>query len=202
MSEVIKEKYEISVWRDIYELREGQTEPTWHEDKIAIIGSDTRNDAARAFNPKLTLDVYGQESFDFDIYSRYYNEEGALEENPYLGLLSNEVKIKLYYRGEWHDFIIKNAEESHSNNLVIKYSCQSLAIYELGKSGYDLSFTEENETNIFSATEFMNRTLEGTDWTFDRGTANLLEETLEPACQALIASGSITGSIIDYELFN
>ena len=202
MSEVIKEKYEISVWRDIYELREGQTEPTWYEDKIAIIGSDTRNDAARAFNPKLTLDVYGQESFDFDIYSRYYNEEGALEENPYLSLLSNEVKIKLYYRGEWHDFIIKNAEESHSNNLVIKYSCQSLAIYELGKSGYDLSFTEENETNIFSATEFINRTLEGTDWTFDRGTANLLEETLEPACQAPIASGSITGSIIDYELVN
>ena len=202
MSEVIKEKYEISVWRDIYELREGQTEPTWYEDKIAIIGSDTRNDAARAFNPKLTLDVYGQESFDFDIYSRYYNEDGALEENPYLSLLSNEVKIKLYYRGEWHDFIIKNAEESHSDNLVIKYSCQSLAIYELGKSGYDLSFTEENETNIFSATEFMNRTLEGTDWTFDRGTANLLEETLEPACQAPIASGSITGSIIDYELVN
>ena len=91
MSEVIKEKYEISVWRDIYEMRAGETEATWHEDKIAIIGSDTRNDAARAFNPKLTLDVYGQESFDFDIYSRYYNEDGALEENPYLSLLSNEV---------------------------------------------------------------------------------------------------------------
>ena len=54
MSEVIKEKFEISVWRDIYELREGQTEPTWQEPNIAIIGSDTRKEAERAFNPKLT----------------------------------------------------------------------------------------------------------------------------------------------------
>ena len=136
MDTVIKENYEISVWRDIYEMRTGETEATWHEDKIAIIGSNTRTDAARAFNPVLTVDIYGQETFKFDIYSKYYDEDGAQVENPYLNLLINEAKVKVKFRGKWHDFIIKEVGEVHGNNFVVSYSCQSLAIYELGKGCY------------------------------------------------------------------
>ena len=54
MDTVLKEPYEISIWKDVYET------DGWHEYKVAIIGGDTRSDFARACNPVLTVDMYGQ----------------------------------------------------------------------------------------------------------------------------------------------
>ena len=201
MDTVIKENYEISVWRDIYEMRTGETEATWHEDKIAIIGSNTRTDAARAFNPVLTVDIYGQETFKFDIYSKYYDEDGAQVENPYLNLLINEAKVKVKFRGKWHDFIIKEVGEVHGNNFVVSYSCQSLAIYELGKSGYEINFSEGQNNNVQTASEFMRTALDGSGWKFSRGNANLLEEDLEQAFQISLVN-DIQGKKIEYVLEN
>lgn len=201
MDIVIKENYEISVWRDVYEMRAGETEATWHEDKIAIIGSNTRTDAARAFNPVLTVDIYGQETFKFDIYSKYYDENGAQVENPYLNLLINEAKVKVKFRGKWHDFIIKEVGEVHGNNFVVSYSCQSLAIYELGKSGYEIDFSEGQNNNVQTASEFMSTALDGSGWKFSRGNANLLEEDLEQAFQISLVN-DIQGKKIEYVLEN
>lgn len=201
MDTVIKENYEISVWRDVYEMRAGETEATWHEDKIAIIGSNTRTDAARAFNPVLTVDIYGQETFKFDIYSKYYDENGAQVENPYLNLLINEAKIKVKFRGKWHDFIIKEVGEVHGNNFVVSYSCQSLAIYELGKSGYEIDFSEGQNNNVQTVSEFMRTALDGSGWKFSRGNANLLEEDLEQAFQISLVN-DIQGRKIEYVLEN
>lgn len=201
METVLKENYEISVWRDVYEMRAGQTEATWHEDKIAVIGSGTRTDAARAFNPILTVDIYGQETFKFDIYSKYYNEDGAQVENPYLNLLINEAKIKVKFRGKWHDFITKEVGEAHGSNFVVSYTCQSLAIYELGKSGYEIDFSEGQNNNVQTATEFMETALDGSGWNFSRGTANLLEEDLEQAFQISLVN-DIQGKKIEYVLEN
>ena len=201
MDTVIKENYEISVWRDIYEMRAGETEATWHEDKIAIIGSNTRTDAARAFNPILTVDIYGQETFKFDIYSKYYDEDGVQVENPYLNLLINEAKVKVKFRGKWHDFIIKEVGEVHGNNFVVSYSCQSLAIYELGKSGYEIDFSEGQNNNVQTASEFMRTALDGSGWKFSRGNANLLEEDLEQAFQISLVN-DIQGKKVEYILEN
>ena len=201
MDTVIKENYEISVWRDVYEMRAGETEATWHEDKIAIIGSNTRTDAARAFNPILTVDIYGQETFKFDIYSKYYNEDGVQVENPYLNLLINEAKVKVKFRGKWHDFIIKEVGEVHGNNFVVSYSCQSLAIYELGKSGYEIDFSEGQNNNVQTASEFMRTALDGSGWKFSRGNANLLEEDLEQAFQISLVN-DIQGKKVEYILEN
>lgn len=201
MDTVIKENYELSVWRDVYEMRAGETEATWHEDKIAIIGSNTRTDAARAFNPILTVDIYGQETFKFDIYSKYYNEDGAQVENPYLNLLINEAKIKVKFRGKWYDFIIKEVGEVHGSNFVVSYSCQSLAIYELGKSGYEIDFSEGQNNNVQTASEFMRTALDGSGWKFSRGNANLLEEDLEQAFQISLVN-DIQGKKVEYILEN
>ena len=201
MDTVIKENYEISVWRDVYEMRAGETKATWHEDKIAIIGSNTRTDAARAFNPVLTVDIYGQETFKFDIYSKYYDEDGAQVENPYLNLLINEAKVKVKFRGKWHDFIIKEVGEVHGNNFVVSYSCQSLAIYELGKSGYEIDFSEGQNNNVQTASEFMRTALDGSGWKFSRGNANLLEEDLEQAFQISLVN-DIQGKKVEYILEN
>ena len=201
MDTVIKENYEISVWRDVYEMRAGETEATWHEDKIAIIGSNTRTDAARAFNPVLTVDIYGQETFKFDIYSKYYDEDGTQVENPYLNLLINEAKVKVKFRGKWHDFIIKEVGEVHGNNFVVSYSCQSLAIYELGKSGYEIDFSEGQNNNVQTASEFMRIALDGSGWKFSRGNANLLEEDLEQAFQISLVN-DIQGKKVEYILEN
>jgi hypothetical protein len=201
MDTVIKENYEISVWRDVYEMRADETEATWHEDKIAIIGSNTRTDAARAFNPVLTVDIYGQETFKFDIYSKYYDEDSVQVENPYLNLLINEAKVKVKFRGKWHDFIIKEVGEVHGNNFVVSYSCQSLAIYELGKSGYEIDFSEGQNNNVQTASEFMRTALDGSGWKFSRGNANLLEEDLEQAFQISLVN-DIQGKKVEYILEN
>jgi hypothetical protein len=55
--------------------------------------------------------------------------------------LSNEKKIKLFYKkqyeeeGEWYDFIIKTIQEN-SQNKTFTYTAKQLYINELGKNGF------------------------------------------------------------------
>ena len=193
MDTVLKEPYEISIWKDVYET------DGWHEYKVAIIGGDTRSDFARACNPVLTVDMYGQESFKFDMYSKYRDEDGELVENPYVGLLINEAKVKVKYFDKWHDFIVKSVSEVHGDNFAVSYECQGYAIYELGKSGQDISFSEGQENNVQTAAQFMETTLEGSGWQFDRGAANLLETSLEQGFEIGV-EGTLSVKKLEYKL--
>ena len=195
MDTVLKEPYEISIWKDVYET------DGWHEYKVAIIGGDTRSDFARACNPVLTVDMYGQENFKFDMYSKYWDEDGEFVENPYVGLLINEAKVKVKYFGKWHDFIVKSVSEVHGDNFVVSYECQGYAIYELGKSGQDISFSEGQENNVQTAAQFMETTLEGSGWQFDRGTANLLETSLEQGFEIGV-EGALSIKKLEYKLID
>ena len=148
MYEVIKEKYEISLWEDVlvqeekqeheeatsyneletyYELDEKGAyskasnkeidfeqgkyytkKPRklsyFKEEKIATIGADGHNSPEMVYNPKFVGNISGEHTLTFTISSKYVDKEtGETVDNPYIKYLTNERKVKLFYRGEWYD---------------------------------------------------------------------------------------------------
>jgi hypothetical protein len=103
---------------------------------LAVIGSDTMDTPIRAHQPHLNCNINGTKTLTFLMYYRYYDYDvGDYVENPFIKLMVNERKIKLHYKNEWYDFIIKNIEES-TDSTSITYVCQDQFITELGKTGF------------------------------------------------------------------
>ena len=134
---------------------------------------------ARARRPRLVENVNGTNTFTFDMYDRFIDiQTGEEVENPYIKLLVNERKLKVFWKNKWYDFLIKGIEEdsvAHSYS----YTCEDTFITELGKTGFDLEFTTDLQNNIDTAENLTEKTIEGTDWIFDSGNSDVLEETAE-----------------------
>jgi len=104
----MKSKYEISIWSDEYSEEEGR----FIEHKEAVIGSDTMTSENRARNAKLINNIDGTNKFSFDLYYRYIDTRTGEEvENPYVPYLVNERKIKVLWKDEWYDLLIKDIKE-------------------------------------------------------------------------------------------
>lgn len=193
MSELLKKEYELSLWSEQfiylgtdgieYELAsdvpDGESVKNQYvrETKIAIIGADTLDTPIRAFDPKLTRNVNGTNTLTFQIYHRYYDEEvDEFKLNPFTNLLVNERKIKLYYDGEWFDFIIKEIQEKSDGN-VFTYTCKDQYITELSRTGYEVELDTELENNMGSVTELAGRILEGSDWRVNERGSELIQQT-------------------------
>ena len=175
----MKDKYEISIWEDCldwdsstssipnYRFYNEQVPATYGsasqpEIKIAVIGSDTMTSPIRAEEPKLIQNINGTNVFTFKM--RYkYNIQGETRDNPFLSLLVNERKVKVYWKNEWYDLVIKDCQES-TDGKSITYTCKDLYINELSKNGFNLEFDTELMNNQGSTFELAQRILEGTDW--------------------------------------
>ena len=143
MSELLRKEYEISLWDEeiVYIITETDLDNRYEtvvlpehgnyqvlnqyikENCLAIIGSDKLDTPIKAFSPKLVQKVNGENTFSFQIYSRYFDEEDEeFKANPFINLLVNERKIKLHYDGVWYDFIIKEVQEKSEGN-IFSYTC-------------------------------------------------------------------------------
>ena len=184
MSNLLIKPYEISVWSDCIENGKPR------ERKEAIIGSNTMEGPFRATNISLKRNVNGTKTLTFSLYINCYDEEThVLRPNPFLPYMSNERKVKLFYEGEWSDFIIKNIQEN-STNKMITYTAKDLFINELGKTGFNLVFDTELMNNQGTITELAEKILEGTDWTVDKENSTLLRQTEEDPLYEWTTSGS------------
>ena len=203
---ILKSPYEISLWEDVLvfvveagdssiikyeknlpENAQGQVKAQYYEEKkICVIGSDTSESPIRAVNPKFNCKTNGEKTLTFDIYSRYYDEEqDCFFSNPYIGLLTNERKVKLKYKDKWHDLIIKNVQEN-SETKVYSYTAKDIFVNELSKSGFSLEFNSELENNIGNLHTLANQVMDGTDWQIDE--VGLLKQTKEePLCVIKLA---------------
>lgn len=176
-----KQPYEISLWNDIQQPGTDDYAPYLDEEKFAIIGSDTMTAPYRAHSPQFTKNMNGTLKLTFTMYLRYYNEEtGTYDTNPYSKLMVNEAKIKLKRRekGEdkWYDLVIKNIQESSDKNSMI-YTCESQAISELSKTGFNLEFKNDLLNNIDTLPGFTKRVLAETDWKLEK--VKLLQDKRE-----------------------
>lgn len=200
MSNVLKKPYEISLWEDVLEKVEVKDPVTsaityeqyYKEVKIAVIGSNTMDTPIRAFEPKLKVNVNGTAEFTFSIYYKYYNEDtDELEDNPFIGFLVNERKIKLKYDGKWYDLVIKNIQEN-SENHTFTYTAKDSFINELSKTGFELELDSKLENNQGTIVELGEYILEGTDWRVDLNSSEVVVQKNEEALYQIVLNRSIT----------
>ena len=134
------------------------------EEKVAVIGANDHNAPELAYNPKFIDDVKGEHTLTFTMNGKYYDKElETFVDNPYIKYLTNERKIKLFFRDEWYDLIIKKVEEN-KRNYSYTYTATDLFINELGKNGFKVELDTELENNQGTAEELAAQILEGTDW--------------------------------------
>lgn len=206
---VIKTPYEISLWEDrltfvdIYDNEyenvapEGVTIKTSYlkEIKLCVIGSDKFKSPITVTEPNLTRNVNGSNSLNFSIYSKYYDEKTeSFLDNPFIPLLVNErkVKLKTIIKGKirWFDFLIKNISEN-SENYSFTYTANDLFVNELGKSGFNLEFSEELENNYGTVNELGAAILQGTDWKIGEET-EVIQQFQEEALYEITLNQAIT----------
>ena len=181
-------KYEISVWEDYFVPASGSIESHYEERKLCIIGSNTMNDGSRALEPNLILNVNGTHTLSFKMYLFYIDTlTGERVDNPYVKLLVNERKIKVYWdngqedeNDKWFDLVVKDISEDSDSNTVT-YTCEDLFINELGKSGFELNFSDEANNNQGTIYELATAILDGTDWQLDEKNTDHLLQTQEEA---------------------
>lgn len=181
-------KYEISVWEDYFVPASGSIESHYEERKLCIIGSNTMTDGSRALEPNLVLNVNGTHTLSFKMYLFYIDTfTGERVDNPYVKLLVNERKIKVYWdngqedeNDKWFDLVVKDISEDSDSNTVT-YTCEDLFINELGKSGFELNFSDEANNNQGTIYELATAILNGTDWQLDEKNTDHLLQTQEEA---------------------
>ena len=193
-----KDKYEISLWEDYLvpatEIDNEIIPAHYEERKIAVIGSDSMTSPCRAYNPKLIENINGTNSFTFEMFYTYRENNGAEanidQQNPFLNLLVNERKVKCKWKDKWYDFIIKNCQED-SSGKKITYTCQDLYINELSKNGFSLTFDNELENNTGTAPELVKKVLKGTDWMLSENNDIIQQEKEEPVYEVKLLQNLI-----------
>lgn len=182
------DRYEISLWEDQPAIINGKS--VLKEQKIAVIGSNTMVEQgvqARALEPNLVEEINGTHTFTFKMYYTYTdNMTGEKYENPFGKYLINERKIKVFWKNEWYDLVIKKCQEDTSKKSIT-YTCTDLFINELSKQGYSLEFDTELQNNIGTAEELATSVLEGSTWQYDsdKGTP-IIQRTEGPMYEAII----------------
>lgn len=181
-------KYEISVWEDYFVAASGSMESHYEERKLCVIGSNTMTDGSRALEPNLVLNVNGTHILTFKLYLSYIDTTtGERIDNPFVKLLVNERKVKAYWdngqediNDKWYDLVVKDISEDSDSNTVT-YTCEDLFINELGKSGFELNFSDEANNNQGTIYELATAVLDGTDWQLDEENTDHLLQTQEEA---------------------
>ena len=176
MGEKLIKPYQISVWEDRLVKSGGKT--YYEEVKIAEIGSDTMTSQNRVYSPVFKINTNGEKTLTFSLKYKYYDDlVGDFVVNPFEHFLVNERKIKLFYKNEWHDFVIKEKEED-SEEYTFSYTCTDLFVQELAKNGYGITFNTDLNNNQGTVTELAARTLKDTDWIVDEENSDLIQQTV------------------------
>ena len=223
----IKEPYSISVWeeelipvqdwyvkgeerltREEYEQlteteREGYELHTvmehYEETQGIIIGAHDMDSVFSAVNPILKKNVNGSVDLTFGLYYKA-NDPDALDFciNPITQLLVNEAKIKLNFRGEWYDLIVKSCVED-STNFMYNYTCKDIYVNELNKNGFQVELDTELENNQAVVTELAETILLDTDWQVDKEGSDIIVETkIEPLYIGVLNQDVIVRKVNDY----
>ena len=187
MGELLIKPYEISAWED--ELTQ---DGEFIEHKLAVIGSNTMTGLNKVYNPVFNKKANGEKTLTFSLKYKYFDPYKENEDvvNPFVGLLTNERKVKLHYDDEWYEFIIKEHSES-SDGLEWTYTCTDAFVLKIKKRGYNITFDTELNNNQGTARELAEETLKDTEWRIpDEGVDNFKQLVAEPIYKATLNSVS------------
>lgn len=168
--------YEISLWKKIRATAtvEGEVKHYFYDKKIAVIGANDLDADEKVFDPILTEQTDGSIELTFKLHKTFYDiNRGTIVASLLAGVIVNESLIKLYYKGEWLDFVVKGISENTEDNTLV-YTCKDLYVHELSKIGYNVILDVELENNIGTVTELATTILEGTDWTVDTNNSDII----------------------------
>lgn len=143
----------------------------WKEQKIATLSSDVMEYRGRAFDIIQNSTISGDGALNFSIYdaiSCIENGEEKIEDNFLSKLIINERKVKLHYKNQWYDYIIKEIIKEHTDSGVkLNISCNSLGLEELSKQGIGLSFSLDQNNCIDTLDNFATAILADSTWNYN-----------------------------------
>ena len=187
-------KYELSLWREYPGANAIQ------EEKVCVIAATGVDSSGRAQDIKLKKEYNGKQTLTFDIPIKYFDViTGEDVANPLVEQVIDHSKLKLwrdelwwnpfavnkgidettgctifegdFVQGRWYEFIVTDRKQKRSKKqLMYSYSCDSLFMNELSRTGYNLEFVPD--TDIMSASgmgtahELAKRIVDGTDWQY------------------------------------
>ena len=124
-----------------------------HEDEyIDLLYTSDKEFIGQCTNPILTVNANGAKTLSLDLPLRYYDtNKKDFVDNIRWEYITNQYKIRVERENEdIEEFVLRDYTETHSDTdqLIININCMSLAEFELGQTGYNLSFSEES-LNIY-----------------------------------------------------
>lgn len=178
-----KIKYELSVWQDVTPSG-GVNEPFFEERKLAVIGGDDIHTPISAYNVTEKQQISGANTLTFNMVRKYWHN-GELVDNPFIGLLNTEVKVKLRIgepyqlitaqgtydadaaasedtEEKWQDYILKKVDVDRNTYINI-YTCEAAFTAELGRNGWSTTLNTELENNYGSLYDLTKEVLKNTD---------------------------------------
>lgn len=177
---IVKGVYELSVLSTQYDGSAG----TYKESKKCTIGSNKMQDAAvahRAYDISLTKNVNGSKTLSFKLAYVYVDTQtGEKVANPFVGMLANEVAVRLTKGEKSYDFVIKGISEDTKSHICT-YTAEDLYVQELSKNGFGVILDREKNNNIGTNVELAKEVLEGTDWVVDDKGSDVCVQTQDEA---------------------
>lgn len=160
-----------------------------HDDEyIDLLYSSDKEFIGQCTNPILTVNANGAKTLSLSLPLKYFDtKQEDYVENPRWDYITNQYKIRVEREDEaTEEFVLRDYSETHSDGdqLMIDINCMSLAEFELGQTGYNLSFSEESlyiypdnvdpsdpDSEPIGVAEpdihfWMSKILENTDWTY------------------------------------
>lgn len=173
---IIKHNYELSVWS-----LAGK-----EEKKIATIGSSSMTNQARAQEVSLKRNINGTKELNFYLHTSFLDpQEGVMKDNPFYPLLSNNTRLKLYWKNNWYEFNIKSIVED-SNNKKVTYVAEDAFIKELSKRGFNVELSTELENNQGSAFDLGDSILKDSGWIINREESQIKPQFVEDSLVELM----------------
>lgn len=181
---IIKRNYELSIWS-----LEGLT-----EQKIAIIGTPSIANEVRAQDISIKRNINGTKTLTFSLYVNYFdNEDGIEKENPFYKLLTNNTRLKLYWKKRWYEFLIRTIVEDSENKKIL-YTAEDAFITELSKRGFDIELSTELENNQKTLIDFGTTILKNSGWTVNKKESVVKPQFLKDVLVELIVTKKITAT--------
>ena len=120
-----------------------------HEDEyIDLLYDSEKEFIGQCTNPILTVNANGAKTLSLGLPIKYFDtNKKKFVDNIRWDYITNQYKIRVERENEdTEEFVLRDYNENHSDTdqLMVDINCMSLAEFELGQTGYNLTFSEES----------------------------------------------------------